>query len=653
MASVHRAVDEVLGREVAIKVLHPHLATDPTFLERFRREARAAAALTHPNVVAVHDWGETPGGAFLVLQLVEGPSLRDVLRHVDRLDPRQALTLIGSAAVGLGAAHAAGMVHRDVKPENVLVGLDGTVRITDFGLARAAAATTATFGTGVVVGSPHYLSPEAVRGEPLDARADVYALGIVLFEALTGRPPHHGDTPLATAMAHDASPVPSPSALVPGIPPALDEVVRWATDRRRESRYDDGTAFAWALHAAVPAGPAGLPTELLRAAAQDRARTLAAEDAALAASRAAEDRDAAGSWSVDVDQPTFVPGRDTLVVPPVPGAMGRDPDGEAATEAMALTDGPRPRRRGRRAVLTGLLLSAAFALAAATGVLPTGVGLPDWVDGLVGAEVDVPDVRGEPLALARARLEAEGLTVTVAPETVHDRTVPTGHVLAQDPIGPSRNARSVALVVSAGPRRIAVPAVGSSDPTAVQEALARAGFTVRRIERHDEAVPVGAVIATDPPAGTTVDEGSTVTILVSTGPPPVPVPSLTGLSVSEASELLRGVGLELDVSGRRFDASAALTVLDQDPATGTGVPRGSTVLVVLSDGPAPVTVPNVRGATVAEATATLASIGLKVEVIRRGGAAARLNPDRVYDQDPGPGTLLRPGETVILYAYDP
>jgi eukaryotic-like serine/threonine-protein kinase len=220
MATVHRALDDVLEREVAVKLLHAHLADDPAFLDRFRREARAAAALDHPNVVAVHDWGETDEGAYLVLQLVEGPSLRDVLRRHGRLDPGESLAVLGPAARGLGAAHAAGLVHRDVKPENLLLGRDGTVRVTDFGLARAAASATSTFGADVLVGSPHYLSPEAVRGRPLDPRADVYALGVVLFECLTGRPPHEGESPFATAVQHTSRRVPPPSEHVDGIPPA-------------------------------------------------------------------------------------------------------------------------------------------------------------------------------------------------------------------------------------------------------------------------------------------------------------------------------------------------------------------------------------------------------------------------------------------------
>jgi eukaryotic-like serine/threonine-protein kinase len=258
MAVVYRAHDEVLDRLVAVKIPDAHLGADAAFRDRFRREAQAAAALSHPNVVTVHDWGETPDGAYLVLQLVDGPSLREVLRNRGRLSPREALAVLGPAAAGLAAAHEAGLVHRDVKPENVLLGRDGTVRITDFGLARAAASATTTFGADVLVGSPHYLSPEAVRLDPLDARSDVYALGIVLYECLTGQPPHQADSPFATAVAHTARPVPPPSERVAGLSPGIDEVVRRATERDRDRRTPDAGAFGRELAAVVVGGPAHL-----------------------------------------------------------------------------------------------------------------------------------------------------------------------------------------------------------------------------------------------------------------------------------------------------------------------------------------------------------------------------------------------------------
>lgn len=650
MADVHRAHDRRLGREVAVKVLHRHLAADPTFLERFRREAIAAAALSHPNVVAVHDWGEGPDGAWLVLQLVEGPSLRDVLRRTERLTVRQALAVLGPAAAGLGAAHASGLVHRDVKPENILIGHDGIVRITDFGLARASASSTSTFGTGVVVGSPHYLAPEAVLGGPIDPRADVYGLGIVLFECLTGGPPHHGDSPLATAMAHTTNDVPPPSRFVAGLASAIDELVRWSTDRRPEARYDDAAAFGWALTAAVAEGPDPIPATTLAAAAADRAATLPTPERI-----AGPDDDAA-----DPDGPDHAgrggPFDDHTVLVATDGDGIDRPTHRLDPLEVETTVLPTRRRRGRR-LLALVALVAAMAggstLVGADTIEVLGerlAGLRALVAGTT--TVEVPDTTGLPLGAARARLDVLDVEVVVAPERLHDREVPAGHVLAQDPIGAVRSGSTVSLVVSAGPRPVVVPEAGSTDPDAVAVILGAEGFVAGRASRHDERVPEGEVIALEPPAGTTLDEGATVRIVVSLGPPPVEVPTLVGLALGRASEVLRELGLELDVSSRRFDASAPGTVLVQTQAAGTTVPRGTVVTVIVSDGPAPVEVPNLRGRTVGEAVETLTALGLEVEVIRRGGPAAALTPDRVYDQDPGPGRTLRPGETVILWAYD-
>ncbi|MEY3019043.1 MAG: Serine/threonine-protein kinase [Actinomycetota bacterium] len=657
MADVHRAHDHRLGREVAVKVLHRHLAADPTFLERFRREAVAAAALSHPNVVAVHDWGEGPDGAWLVLQLVEGASLRDVLRRVERLAPDRALAVLGPAAAGLGAAHAAGLVHRDVKPENILIGHDGVVRLTDFGLARASAASTSTFGTGVVVGSPHYLAPESVLGGAIDPRTDVYALGIVLFECLTGGPPHHGDSPLATAMAHTTSDVPAPSRFVPTLPAAVDEVVRWATSRRPEARYDDAAAFGWALATAVPGGPAPIPPEVLAAAERDRAASLP-DPAAVSTVPRADEEPAPGSQDERSDDGPrgreAVDDRTVLV-----DASHRLDD--RRTRRIDVADVPTtvlPARRRRTRRLVTLITFAAVLAGGSTLPPPETlaslstrlVALPTLLTG--ANAIDVPDTTGLAEDAALRRLAGIDVEVVVAPERLPDRDVPAGHVLAQDPVGRAREGSTVSLVLSDGPRQVRVPDPTATDPDTVAAALREQGLRVTREDRHDDEVALGTLVALEPAPGSTLDEGASVRMIVSLGPPPVPVPGLVGLALGRASEVLRELGLELDVAARRYDPSPPGTVLTQEPEPGIDLRRGDLVTVVVSDGPAPVEVPNVRGETVGDAIAALSARGLEVEVIRRGGPAAALAPDRVYDQDPGPGATLRPGETVILWAYD-
>ncbi|MTV26194.1 PASTA domain-containing protein [Nitriliruptoraceae bacterium ZYF776] len=684
MATVHRARDEVLERDVAVKLLHAHLASDPAFLDRFRREARAAAALSHPNVVAVHDWGETRDGPFLVLQLVDGPSLREVLRRRRRLDAAEALAVLAPAATGTGAAHAAGLVHRDVKPENLLLGTDGTVRVTDFGLARAAASATSTFGTDVLVGSPHYLSPEAVRGEPLDPRADVYALGVVLYEVLVGRPPYEAESPFATAVQHTSRRIPPPSRAVLGIPPALDEVVRRATDPDPAGRFADGRAFATALVAAVPGGPVPIedlfdggpppaprerPTAVLPVEATET--TVGSEldldpddDAHLAPVGWYEDDtpavdwdDAEQPWPVepDVDADADAEVTDAEVTdaevtdaevtdadPPLgnTGSDGSDVDDHETDEGRVVHGGGR--RRGWLVVLIVLLLLAASA----------GGGYLLW-DRVLAPVLDIPELAGSEADSAVATLEELGFVARVAEERPHSLEVPAGHVLDQSPDGSARRGATVTLVLSDGPRTFELPPLAGAERDEAVAALREENLEVTVDERYDEQVAEGLVIASDPEARTVVEETSTVTLTVSLGREPLDVPDVRGQALEAAQSALRDAELTSEVAGRTFSSDVPEgAVVSQDPGPDATRYRGDTVELVISRGPEPIEVPNLRGDPVAEAVATLESLGFDVEVERQGGFGAFLRPGRVYDQDPGPGATRVPGTTIVLYAYE-
>ena len=627
MAAVYRAHDEVLDRTVAVKLLHAHLASDQTFLDRFRREARAAAALDHPNVVAVHDWGETDDGAFLVLQLIDGVSLRDVLRVRSRLPHDETVAVLTPVAHGLGAAHRAGLVHRDVKPENLLLGRDGTVRVGDFGLARASASATATFGGEVLVGSPHYLAPEAVRSEPVDARADVYALGVVIYECLVGEPPHQAESPFATAMAHIERVVPPPSETVAEVPGWLDEVVTTATAREPDDRYADASELARALSRSegrthrTAAGPSAV------AAA-------AVEDTGAASTGGATDTAVAGDTSTSLPPPPRAHGPADGAPPPPP-----PPDADAERRDTATLPRPRRRRRWPLVVVAALLLVLGSAALA-------------W-DQLIAPVTAVPTVTGIPLEQAREQLVDAGFEVDVEPDRPHDLDVPEGHVLAQEPTGELRRGGTVVLLVSAGPAQLPVPDVVGDPVDRAEQTLRGDGFDVVVAERHDDEVPADRVIATDPPGGQTVDEASTVTVVVSLGPTPIDVPELVGTPVDEARGELAELELELEVVGHQHDADVpADAVLSQAPGPGQTLTRGDVVEVVVSAGPEPIEVPAVRGEQAEDAVAELEELGLEVQVERSGGFGALLNPGQVFDQDPAPGAQLLPGETVLLFAYE-
>jgi eukaryotic-like serine/threonine-protein kinase len=634
MATVHRAVDEVLEREVAVKLLHAHLADDPAFLDRFRREARAAAALGHPNVVAVHDWGESGEGAYLVLQLIEGPSLREVLRRHHRLSPSEALAVLAPAAAGLGAAHASGLVHRDVKPENLLLGRDGTVRVTDFGLARAAASATSTFGADVLVGSPHYLSPEAVRGQPLDPRADVYALGVVLFECLTGRPPHEGESPFATAVQHTSRRVPPPSEVVDGIPPALDELVVAATAHDPDDRPDDGADFAESLVRAVPEGTSlAVLDELIR-------DTIVVPVDLDDEGGEGDDSTHRDTWSIPPE------GATTSVVRPDHQPTRSIGTHDDLPDPAETDDGPPPPpRRRRRWPLVLLLVLGLIAASAAGGYLL-------W-DRVLAPLTPIPAVEGASEDVAADRLEEAGFEVRIGRERPHDLEVPAGHVLEQSASGEARRGATIVLILSGGPRQVEVPDVVGEPADEATTLLADEGLTPRTVEEFDEDVEAGLVLSSDPVAGTLLDETSEVTLTVSRGPRPIEVADVRGRPLDEATTLLGADGLELEVADRRYDEEvAAGVVLGQDPGPGATLYRGDTVTVVVSRGPEPIAVPDVRDQRTGEAIAELESLGFVVEVERQGGLGAFFNPDRVIEQDPGPGATRFRGDTIKLYAYN-
>lgn len=583
MASVHRAHDEVLDREVAVKVLHPRLAADPAFRDRFQREARAAARLSHPNVVTVHDCGQEGERAWLVMELVEGDSLRDVLDIRGRVAPGEALSLLGPAAAGLAAAHGAGMVHLDIKPENVLYGQDGTVRVTDFGLARAAATATVTFDTGMIVGSPHYLSPEAVEGESLDARSDVYALGVVLFECLTGRPPFRRDTLLATALAHVRESVPPPSSVVASLPDAVDQVVLRATASDPDERYADAGAFAEALTEAVPGGP--VPVDLrdggrdtvvlprddtettLTPSDPDRGRWGRRRMLVLLGALLALAAGGFGVWDQLVAPVTTVPAvtespRDQAVT--ALREAGFVP--AVAEEGEHHLEIPRehvvrqsPEGSARRGDTVRLVLS---------------LGPP---------QVEIPGTGGMEEAEAVQALEEVHLRPEV--RRVFHEQVEAGRVIRTEP-EPGATVRatsSVSVVVSRGREPIEVPDLRGRPGAEAQEALSRAGLeaTVTGREFHEE-VAAGAVIRQSPAVGERLFRGDTVELVLSKGPEPFPMPDVLDLPVERARQVLssRGLGIEveeLDTNNPQREG----TVADQKPPAGTEVRRRDTVTLVV------------------------------------------------------------------------
>jgi serine/threonine-protein kinase len=516
MSTVYRGTDTRLDRPVAVKVMDPRLAADPAFRVRVEREARATARIDHPAVVDVHDQGTAVVGdeavAFLVMELVEGGTLRDVLAARGTLGVPAALAVLEPVLAGLAEAHRRGLVHRDVKPENVLISRTGAVKVADFGLVTAAAQAGASHA-GMILGTVAYLSPEQVATGAADARSDVYAAGVLAYELLTGTVPFTGETAISVAYRHVHDDVPPPSALAPGIPAELDDLVVRATRRTPTARPADAAAFLAALcrvaeRAGVPRVPPPVPPAPPGTADDDRA------------------------WT----------GADPRRLTAAPGPRGtRLLVGEAADPAAAAADHRGARRRSRR------LFAVGTAVVATLGLLVGGSGW--WLAD--GRWTTVPQVVGLERAAAERLLTDADLTATVTVAR-HD-TLAAGLVAAVEPGGDGRLLRGSAVRLTVSGGRPVVPAVAAGAPVdAAGQAIRDAGLEPARAVRreHSATVPVGAVVRTDPPAGTALPSRSEVALVVSRGPEPrrqVRVPFLVGRTASAAVEALAALGLEAEV----------------------------------------------------------------------------------------------------------
>ncbi|RBM19796.1 Stk1 family PASTA domain-containing Ser/Thr kinase [Streptomyces sp. PT12] len=626
MATVYRAVDTRLDRVLALKVMHPSLAGDAAFTERFIREAKAAARLAHPNIVGVLDQGRDGGYVYLAMEYVAGCTLRDLLRGRGALQPRAVLDIMEPVLAGLAAAHRAGLVHRDIKPENVLIGDDGRVKVADFGLVRGVDSQTSAT-TGSVLGTVSYLAPEQIEGGAVDPRSDVYACGLLLYEMLTGAKAHQGDSPARVLYARVHEDVPAPSAAVRGLAPELDGLVAAAAARVPGDRPTDAAAMLGLVRAA-------------RAAMTDQQLDAQPPASALAG----------------------VVGPDDLTreVPPMPAGVGARADGTQVTSRIELPDGaPLPpegplegppeglRRRGVRAgvragVRGRLPRRRALPLIALALLLVAG-GVGVWYINS-GQFMRTPGVYDLTVDEATAELRDAGLRVRI--EEDFSETVEPGHVIATDPERGERirNNATVTLTVSLGPEVAEVPNVRGLPLDEAQAELRDAGLTPGEEEWvFSDEVPRGSVLETDPAPGEERRPDSAVRLVVSRGPE-IDVPDVTGMSESSAIARLERAGFDVDVeSGRVYSDEEPGTVAEQSPGGGETAAEGDTVQLTLSRGPEMIEVPDVGDMDEGEARETLEDAGFEVNVNR-----IFLLGD-VFNQSPGPGDRAPRGSTVTIW----
>ncbi len=605
MAEVYVAHDLQLERKVALKLLHDRFARDEEFVERFRREASSAAGLQHQHVVSVYDRGESEGVPYIAMEYVKGRTLKQLVRDSGPLDPALAIDLTIQILRAARFAHRRGVIHRDFKPQNVIVDEDGRAKVTDFGIARAGASDMTQ--TGSIMGTAQYLSPEQAQGHAVNARSDLYSIGVILYELLTGSVPFDAESAVTVALKQVSEAPMAPRRRNPKVPPELEAIVLRALEKDPADRFADADEFIAALQAAS----SRIPT-----------------DAAIAAAEAA-----AASLPV-VMTPIPPPTRgDTGVLLPVEPYQ-RD----SATAAVRAVPARRRSKRWPWLVLAGLL-----------GV----VAIIAIVMAVVPSRANVPSVVGSSISVATQRLRSEGFEV----EYVRDNSdKPRNTVVGQTPAGGSSvdEGSTVTLNISDGPQIQEVPNVVGLGRRAARRALTDAGFEVEERRVPDGSVKADRVVRQSPSGNSQAERGQTVTLDVSTGPAQGLVPDVVGKTEDDARAALEGAGFRVNVVTKEDPDADPGTVLAQNPAKGTSAVSGSAVTITVAEEPREVEVPDVVGSTQNKATEALSGAGLKV-VVEEVEADSPNTDGVVQSQSPDSGTKVDRGSTVTITVgvFDP
>ncbi|MFC4123522.1 Stk1 family PASTA domain-containing Ser/Thr kinase [Nocardia rhizosphaerae] len=621
MSMVFRGTDTRLDRPVAIKVMDPKFAGDPQFLTRFEFEARAVAKLKHPSLVAVYDQGIDGEYPFLIMELVEGGTLRELLRERGPMPPHAVRAVAEPVLRAIGTAHDAGLVHRDIKPENVLISDAGEVKIADFGLVRAVAAANTT-SASVILGTAAYLSPEQVTTGTADARSDVYSFGVLIFELLTGRVPFTGDNSLSVAYQRVENDVPAPSQFIGGVPPEFDELVAKATARDPQQRFADANEMAARLQAIameLNLPPYRVPAP--RDSAEHLSESYHTGAAHHPGERPAPQRQVAAHPAPGLDQQ---PQHTRVVTAPRP----RPEDHAPVHNPFAPTENPSRR--------TGLVWAAVVT------ALTLLVGIGGWWLG-VGRYTAVPPIAGMESGQAVAVLQEAGFE-TVLRNKASD-TIPVGGVVGSEPSAGSRVTKSstVAVLISSGKPR--VPDINPGDPVdATNEAIRDMGLQPIDSGEAASTAPKGTVARVEPAPGTVLPMGAQVKVYRSKGSQPVNVPDVKGMTTEEAAQALADAGLRVaETRTQHSDEVEGGEAIGTDPAVGTTLQSGDSVDLIVSNA---VKIPSVIGNTVAEARSKLQQLGLRVEVKQ----IVDNDKGHVVGQVPGFGGLVPPGSTITLTA---
>ncbi len=662
MADVYSARDESLGRTVAVKILHPQFANDQAFVTRFRREAQAAAGLTHPNIVSIYDSGQDGETYYMVMELIDGQTLRDIRKTQGPLFPRRAAEIAAEAAAALAVAHRAGVYHRDVKPGNIMLTDDGSVKVTDFGIARALDDSEELTRTGAVIGTAAYFSPEQAQGLPADERSDVYSLGVVLYEMATGKPPFTGESPVSVAYQHVSEMAPPPSSVNHDVPAHLEAIIERAMEKNPEDRYqtaeDMRSDLLRFLAGEAPATTEPSPdAETMLLGHAPPPATVPPDETARRVAYVEPSRQTNPGYYLAgivglllllaaaiflVNRLGATPEVEMVTIPPLAGLQPN----EAFEELGNLDLKVRQRDESSTTVEEGVVIGTD----PVAGV-SVEVGSVVWVIVSTGPQrFSVPNVMNETEENARAILEDQLLRVGQVTFVFSD-TVPAGSVVDQDPrpgifVLPDSE---VNLEISQGPAVLTMPSVVNLAAEVAIRELTNAGFVnIETTEDFSDELLAGFVISTDPEAGELAAREQTVTIVVSKGPAPIPVPDLTGRTLADARATIEELGLifEQDPTTVPVTVTSGLDglVAAQDPAPGVELERGDVVTVRLGEVPL-VVVPDLTDLTENQAANTLSALGLVLAIdsfLEVDSAQVGL----VVAQEPTAGTQVAPGSII-------
>ena len=637
MADVYKGKDHKLNRYVAIKVLKSDYRSDQVFIQKFLSEAQAAAGLMHPNVVNVYDVGQDRGLYYMVMELVEGITLKDYIQKKGKLSAKETISISIQMVTGIQAAHNRHIIHRDIKPQNIIISKEGKVKVTDFGIARATTSTQTISAS--VMGSVHYTSPEQARGGRVDEKSDIYSAGITMYEMITGHVPFDGDSTVSVALKHLQEEIVSPSKEVPDIPYSLECIIMKCTQKNPERRYHDCESLLLDLKRSL-VDPDGdfVITGSVAAAAPDSDRTvvMSTEELEQLQNQRYDDED--DEYDDDYDEDEY-------------DDEDEEDDDDYQEERRKKKDVNPDTKKIMRILLivAGVIVAllVIFLVGNAVGVF-SGPGITATTE----KQVDVPDVRGMTEDEARDELNDKNLGMRVSGREASDE-YDKGEIISQDP-GEGEKVdehTTIEVVVSTGPetKMVQVPNVVDAKEADAEKEIEDAGLIVKKEFEASNDVDAGRVISVSPDAGTEVEEGSEVTIVVSTGPETkmVAVPKLVGRQAADAEAALTSAGLVGSVTEQYSDEPAG-QVISQSPLEGEQVEEGSTVSYVVSLGPETktVTVPNLTtGMTREEAEQALTAAGLEVGTVTEANSSS-ITPGYVMNQTISPGTEVAEGTAV-------